>query len=289
MSENGEAVKQNPKGKKKRKPLRRAQRWTRETPNMALKLLLLMLGVMVMGLMFSALQAMDIAWLRVMLTLTIALGMLLICWNEGLSKGVRDAGASRLYEETLKKAAAAGAKEDAACYHPMKPVLAALMVFSVPLALAAYIALTTQGYSYTLQDLPLWLTDNYGARADVMAPLGAYTAGGPAMTAADWIRMLVRLPVMIYINLFSDPLVMGRAVDQLTPLFLLTYPAAYTAGYLTAPKAQLRSEKMNRRAKKVAVRKAQKKSLVDELVGDQHGVHYGKQPDSAKHKKKELV
>ena len=288
MSENGEAVKQNPKGKKKRKPLRRAQRWTRETPNMALKLLLLMLGVMVMGLMFSALQAMDIAWLRVMLTLTIALGMLLICWNEGLSKGVRDAGASRLYEETLKKAAA-GAKEDAACYHPMKPVLAALMVFSVPLALAAYIALTTQGYSYTLQDLPLWLTDNYGARADVMAPLSAYTAGGPAMTAADWIRMLVRLPVMIYINLFSDPLVMGRTIDQLTPLFLLTYPAAYTAGYLTAPKAQLRSEKMNRRAKKAAVRKAQKKSLVDELVGDQHGVHYGKQPDSAKHKKKELV
>lgn len=288
MSENGEAVKQNPKGKKKRKPLRRAQRWTRETPNMALKLLLLMLGVMVMGLMFSALQAMDIAWLRVMLTLTIALGMLLICWNEGLSKGVRDAGASRLYEETLQKAAA-GAKEDAACYHPMKPVLAALMVFSVPLALAAYIALTTQGYSYTLQDLPLWLTDNYGARADVMAPLGAYTAGGAAMTAADWIRMLVRLPVMIYINLFSDPLVMGRAVDQLTPLFLLTYPAAYVTGYLTAPGAQLKSEKMNRRAKKAAVRKAQKKSLVDELVGDQHGVHYGKKPDSVKHKKKELV
>ena len=288
MSGNGEAVKQTPKGKKKRKPLRRAQRWTRETPNMALKLLLLMLGVTVMGLMFSALQAMDTAWLRVMLTLTIALGMLLICWNEGQSKGVRDTGASRLYEETLQKAAA-GAKEDAACYHPMKPVLAALMVFAVPLALAAYIALTTQGYSYTLQDLPLWLTDNYGTRADVMAPLSAYAAGEAAMTAADWIRMLVRLPVMIYINLFSDPLVMGRTIDQLTPLFLLTYPAAYVTGYLTAPGAQLKSEKMNRRAKKAAVRKAQKKSLVDELVGDQHGVHYGKKPDSVKHKKKELV
>lgn len=288
MSVNSEAVRQNPKGKKKRKPLRRAQRWAVETPRMAFKLFVLMIAVVVMGLMFSALQAMENIWLRSALSLAIASGMLLMCWNDGLSLGVKNAGASRLYEETQQRAAAPGAKEDAACYHPMKAVCAALMVFAVPLALALYIAVTSEGYSYTVQDLPLWLTENYGARSDVMAPLSAYAYEG-SLTATDWIRLLVRLPVMIYINLFPDPLLMSGMVDRLVPLFLLSYPAAYVIGYLSAPGVYSRNEKMNRRAKKVAVRKAQKKSIVEELVGDQHGVHYGKQPDSVKHKKKELI
>ena len=285
MSGKGEAVKQTTKGKKKRKPLRRAQRWAKEAPRMARKLLLLMIAVTVMGLMFSALQAISSTWVRAALSLAIASGMLLMCGNDGLSKGVKDADASRLYEQTQ---AAAGEREDAACYHPLKAILAAALVFAVPLALALYIAATTEGYSYSLQDLPLWLTDSYGARTDVMAPLSAYAAE-KTLTAADWIRVLVRLPVMIYINLFADPLVMSALIDRFVPLFILTYPAAYVAGYLTAPYAQRRNEKMNRRAKKVAARKAQKKSLVSELVGDQHGVHYSKQNESVKHKKKELV
>ena len=44
---------------------------------------------------------------------------------------------------------------------------------------------------------------------------------------------------------------------------------------------------MNRRAKKVAVRRAEKKSLVEELTGAQGQVHYGQKKQE--HKKKELV
>ena len=47
-------------------------------------------------------------------------------------------------------------------------------------------------------------------------------------------------------------------------------------------------EKMNRKAKKVAVRKHQKKKLVDELLGNQNVPHYG-QRAAKSHKKKELI
>jgi len=151
-----------------------------------------------------------------------------------------------------------------------------------------YIAVTTKGYTYALQDLPAWLTASYGSRADVMAPLSAY-AQDASLTVMDVMRIFVRMPVMIYINLFEDPVTMGGLIDRTAPLFLLTYPISYLAGYMTAPYANRKREKMNRRAKKVAVRRTQKSTLAQTLVGDQHGVHYGHRKEEDKHKKKELV
>ena len=125
-----------------------------------------------------------------------------------------------------------------------------------------------------------------GSRGDVLAPLGAYTAG-QGLTALDWMRLLVRLPEMIYINFFGDPQRMSAMIDRLSPLFIASYPLAYAAGYLLGPKVNRKQEKQNRRAKKAAVRKAQKSNLVEELTGAQGQVHYGHQKEE--HKKKELV
>ncbi len=274
--------------KKKLKPLRRARRWSANVPRMALRLASLLAAITVMGLMFSALQAVQTVWLRMALSLLIASGMLLMCASEGVTTGVKDAQASRSAVELEARGESLSRKEDAACYHPMKSVASAVIVFGAFLAIGLYIALTTTGYTYALQDLPTWMTGTYGARADVMAPLGAY-AKTQTLAATDYLRMIARLPVMIYINLFPDPQTMSGAVDRAAPLFLLTYPLAYVIGYLYAPKANRKREKMNRRAKKVAVRKAQKSNLVSELLGEQNQVHYGQRPQTDKHKKKELV
>ena len=48
-------------------------------------------------------------------------------------------------------------------------------------------------------------------------------------------------------------------------------------------------QSMQRRAKKAAVRKAQKKSMVSELLGSGSDVHYGQRPQQEEHKKKELI
>lgn len=283
------AEKKQPGAKKpkKKKPLRRAQRWWAQVPGMALRMLGLLAVVIVLGLMFIALQSLG-TFLRVAITAVLAIFFLILCFADGLNKGEGDAAASRSFEHALKKRELT-AKEDALCYHPLKGICAALAVFIVPLALAVYIAATAKDYTYALQDLPLWLENTYGARTDVMAPLGAYTAEA-AVSMRDYIRVVVRLPIAIYLNFFGDLQRSVGLADRLSPLMMATYPAAYIAGYLFGPAANRKKEKLNRRAKKVAVRKASRKSsLAAELTGEQNRVHYGHRPQEEKSKKKELI
>lgn len=273
---------------RKRKPVRRARRWGGQVLPMAGKLLMIAVACVVMGLMFSALQAIESAFLRGLLSLSIASGMLLMCLSEGLSKGARDTEASRLYVKTEKEGGAPGAKADAACYHPLKAVCAALAVYGVPLALAVYLAAVAKPYTYVLQDLPAWLTGGFASRSDVMAPLAAYCSKAP-LVAQDFVRMAVRMMELIYVNLFADPQTAGQLIDRLSPLMIGTFPLAYVVGYLCGPREYDKRQSMQRRAKKAAVRKAQKKRLADELIGGGAQVHYGQRQEEVKHKKKELI
>lgn len=274
------------KTKKKKKPLRRAEHWGAQVMPMAGRLATLLVAIVVMGLMFSALQGVGSAWLRIALSLLIVSGMLLLCANEGLAKGAQDAAASRSYAALSAKGVQLEKKDDAACYQPVKALCAALVVFGVPLVLSVIVALSAKEYTYVLQDLPTWLTGSYASRGDVIAPLGAYTAQ-QSLTVIDWMRLIVRLPEMMFINFFSDPQMMSASIDRLSPLFIASYPLMYVLGYLFGPKMNRKQEKLNRRAKKVAVRRAQKSSLAEELTGAQGQVHYGHKKEE--HKKKELV
>lgn len=278
----------NPGNQKKRRPLRRAQHWLGQVPGMAAKLATVLVVIVVMGLMFSALQAIGSTLLRGALSLLIASGILLLCLNEGMVRGATDAANSRAYAAALEKGTPLSAQDDAQCYQPLKAVCAALLVFGVPLALSVFVAVTAKPYTYALQDLPVWLTDSYGARGDVMAPLGAY-ARQTSLTAMDWAHLIVRLPEMIYINVFPDPQRMSALIDRLSPLMLATFPLAYGIGYLCGPRLNRKRERMNRRAKKVAVRKAEKSTLAQELTGAQPQVHYGQRAQGDRPKKKELV
>ena len=273
--------------KKKRKPLRRAERWGSEVPAVAGRLAALLLATVVLGLVLSALQGIGALWLRITISALIVAGLLALYMNEGLAKGTRDAAASRSYVHLQEEGAVLEKKDDAACYHPLKALCGALIVFVVPFALAVIVALSAKPYTYALQDLPGWLTESFASRADVLAPLGAYAVEAPGMTAMDWMRMLVRLPEMLFINFFSDPMHMSVLIDRLSPVFILSYPLTYVAGYLLGPRTNRKHEKENRRAKKVAVRKASRSNLAQELTGAQGQVHYGHQKEE--HKKKELI
>ena len=273
---------------KKKRPLRRAQRFGRELPRMAGKLLLTLFAVTVMGLMFSALQAIESVGLRIALSLVIFTGALMVYISEGANKGAADAAASRFYVSAKERGVALADKDDAACYHPLKALSAALIAFGIPVALAVAAAVCAKEYTYVMQDVPRWMTDSYGSRADVMAPLGAYSVQ-QSMQATDWIRLIVRLPILIMVNLFPDAQTMSAVIDRLSPLMMMVYPVMYVIGYLLGPKINRKVEKQNRRAKKVAVRKTQKSSLVEELTGARPQVHYGQRREEDKHKRKELI
>ena len=237
---------------------RLVKRWGARIWPMAGRLAAILAAVTVMGLMFSALQAVGSVALRAVISLAILSGVLLMLYSEGLTRGVADADASHAADKLEKLGRPLSRREEAACYQPMKALCACLIVFGVPLVLGAYLAATAEPYTYALQDLPSWLTGTYGAREDVMAPLAAY-AQTASVSARDIIRLIVRLTVLIYINLFPDPQTMAQLVDQLTPLMVLSYPVACMIGYLRAPAVYAKRQSMQRRAKKAAVRKVQKK------------------------------
>ena len=275
-------------GKAKRRKLRRAQKWGSRVLPAAGKILTLLVIMILMGLMFSALQAIENIWLRAGLALVILAGMLFLHLNEGINQGAEDAASSVSYMQGMEAGRKLGRDADAACYQPLKALCSALVVYGIPLLMALYVALAAKPYSYVLQDLPLWLTDTYGARSDVMGPLGAYMAR-EGMTMFDWIRMLVRLPQMMFVMLFPDALTMSLSIDRLSPLCIATFPLAYVVGYMFGPASNRKMRKQNRRAKKVAVHKAQKSSLAAELTGVQNAVHYGQRREDDKHKRKELI
>ena len=274
--------------KKTKKPIRRAKHWGARVWPMAGRMAVILVAVAVMGLMFSALQAIGSMVLRAVISLAILSGILLMMYSEGLTRGVADMDASHAADRLEKLGRPLTSKEESACYQPMKALCACLIVFGLPLILSAYLAATAEPYTYALQDLPAWLTGTYGAREDVMAPLAAY-AQSTAVSAREIIRLVVRLTVLIYINLFPDPQAMVQWVDRLTPLMVLGYPIACMVGYLRAPAVYAKRQSMQRRAKKAAVRKAQKKSMVSELLGSGGDVHYGQRPQQEEHKKKELI
>ncbi len=277
------------KSTKPKKPLRRAEHWGKEVRPIALKLLGIVIAVTIMGMLFSALQSVQSAFIRLALSLLLSVGLLAVYFAEGLMSGTHDAQASRTYDKLVDKGVQPTIKEDAACYHPLKALCACALVFGVPFVMALYLGLTARDYTYGLQDLPAWLSQTYAVREDLIAPLGAYMQTQP-LGAVDYIRMFVRMIVMVFINFFENPLKMTGLIDRLCPLFILLYPATYMVGYLRGPAAYEKQAKMNRRAKKVAVKKAAKKSLAQELIGTQNQVHYGQQAkDDNKHKRKELI
>lgn len=276
------------KKKKVSKPLRRAQKWSAQLPGMALKLLTVAFISIVLGVLFSAVQAVDWTLVRILLSLLVIAGMMVLHHTEGLSKGASNAASSRAYSKALAAGRTLTDEEDAQCYHPGKALCAAAIVYGIPLLCALYLSVTAEPYTYELQDLPLWLSNTYGSRQDVMAPLAAYTQPIES-TVVDWIRMFVRLISLNFVTLFEDPVTMSGMIDRLCPLFVLVLPLAYIVGYLRGPAYDAKLQKQNRRAKKVAARKAQRSHLASELLAEDKNVHYGKRKETNAHKKKELI
>ncbi|MBQ9008079.1 MAG: hypothetical protein IJ088_01940, partial [Clostridia bacterium] len=269
--------------RKSKKPLkvlppRQAVHWQPLLGGRIGKLLILLFAATLIGLMFSGLQAIEMPALVVVLSVLIISGLTLFFVNEGMSSGVKDTEMSRRVEKTEKDGGHVMGAEDAACYSPVRAVVAAAVAFAVPILLSLFVAVNAKPYTYVLQDLPSWLSSTYASRSDVMLPLGAYAQSIP-MTAVDWVRLVARVFGMIFVKIFPDPLHQGLLIDRVLPCFFLVYPIGYIVGYLFGPRRQAILARKQKRAKKVAVKKAQKRSLAEELTKTGAEVHYGQRND----------
>ena len=274
--------------KNKKRPLRRAKNWMKEVPGIAGKMSIIAIVIVVLGLLFSMVQNLEIAWLRIAITCVVVAAGLSFCFSEGANKGSGDAMNSRQMAKLEKEGKTITAREDASCYQPLKALCGAFLLFALPIAMAAVVAVCAEEYTYVLQDLPTWLTGSYAAREDVLAPLSAYTQMA-STTAVEWLRVFSRLFMLPFVSLFSDPQRMSLIIDRISPLCIASYPLAYVLGYLRGPAEMEKLKKQNKKAKKIAVRKQQKSNLTRELLGETNVPHYGHKAEKDKPKKKELI
>ena len=276
------------KAPRKRTPLLLAERFGAAIPAMARRLALMLLAALILGMLLAGLAAIDIAWLRVLLSAAILLAILMLFFTEGVGQGAKDAQESRRARRALKAGQPLSPQDRAACFHPLKPILAALIVFALPLVLAAFVSLTAKPYQHTLQDLPTWLTQLYASREDITAPLAAYQEAA-APEARTWIRMVVRIVEMPFVGFFMDPERQAEWLDRLSFLFVLLYPIAYIAGYFVGPGRQRKLEEQERKAKRVAKRRQERSTLAEQLTRSGGEVHYGQRGDTPEKEKKKLV
>lgn len=227
----------------------------------ALGLAGVLFSLIILGLMFSALQGLESVPLRVAITAVGLFSILSFFVIDGVTAGAKDTKQSDFCMRLTKEKKTPEAHALSLCYHPMKPVITCAIVFTVPVLLGLFIAA------------------NAGVSQMTQVP-------GPM----DWVRLAARLPVMVWLNLFGDPSESMVIIDRMTPLFSLSYPIMYVVGYLLGPQMFERQKKDMRRANKLAARKAGRSKLAEQLTKTGADVHYG-EAQTAKHagKKNELI
>ncbi len=178
-----------------------------------------------------------------LLGLLIALACMLL-FMDGSYRGERDVALN----ETLAKLSAKGAytpskDEEARRYRRMKGVLGAL-VGALPLVLlAAYVAITTQPYAYSLQDLPQWLSP-YMNRPEVAGGADYLVGVTFTTTVTDYVRVAVRFFLFPYIALLGQTTDAASLLfDRLSPLIALIMPLMAAIGYQFGPMRHAKTAK----------------------------------------------
>ncbi|MDR3050799.1 MAG: hypothetical protein LBU67_03660 [Oscillospiraceae bacterium] len=217
------------------------------------------LGMAVASLVLTGALMPESMILRILFNGALLAVFLLLLYSDAITRGEKEtARREGLAHRAAEGRAAPTADDLAACYHPAKGVLGALLGALPALCLAVALALLARPATYALQDLPGWLA-YYRRRADIGLALSYYdsTAG---LAATDVIRLLVRVQIMPLANIVT-PLGEGAALllDRLSPLPALLPALVYALGYLRGPALRRRVLARNEEAKRKHLRKVTRK------------------------------
>ncbi len=197
-------------------------------------------------------------WLRVVTGIAMFLAIAVLVYVGGRAQGQRDQAHGELMACRVAEGAEPSRQELATCYHPLKGLTAAAIGALPWFVAAVMLAVLAKPYTYQLQDLPTWL-DYYRTRADIGDAL-AYYLVKPGWGVLDTVRVITRTALMPLANIATS--LGNQAVywlEKLSPLLVLTLPAAYAAGYLRGPALQRRIQAYHQQAKQKQLRRVARK------------------------------
>lgn len=239
-------------------PILRAQHIYPDMRKMAGKVLSYIAIYAFLSLVLSAVTGGGTIW-GMALNIVLLVCFFLLELMEGGTRGERDVTMSRTVEGRLREKNVQPEKDELArCYGPRKAFIAFGLAVSGFFLCAVVVALAAKPYTYTLQDLPSWLSA-YTGRDDVGGALEYYTVTGGA-SVVDYLRILVRACILPFVNLFPDVQAASYLIDRLSPLFILILPISYPLGYLMGPMLYDKRIRENEAAKKANLKRIRRKN-----------------------------
>lgn len=251
------ASKQTKSTETKKTPILRAQHIKPDVRKMTGKVLSYIAIFAFLSLVLSAVTGGGTIW-GMALNILLLVCFFLLELMEGGTRGEHDVTMSRMVEARLEKNIQPEDDELARCYGPRKAFIAFALAVSVFFLCAVIVALSAKPYTYTLQDLPTWMSAYLG-RDDVGGALGCYTVTNGA-TVVDYLRIVVRACILPFVNLFSDVQTSSWIIDRLSPLLIIILPLSYPLGYLMGPSLYEKRMRENAAAKKATMKRIRKKN-----------------------------
>lgn len=202
-----------------------------------------MIVIFIIAFIACATASFDSFFLRLAMNSAVILLSLFIVFNNGSRRGAEDVAKGEILWQREEKGQPFSDGERKMCFHPMKGFLTGLIGSAPFILLALYLALNTSLQMTEAGTLPSWM-QAYTGRSDIGSALISYTQP-EGMKAIDFIRAIVRIMILPYINIAGSANKSGvLLVERLSPVLLMLPAAAYGLGYLTGKKTRTRIHTM---------------------------------------------
>ena len=238
-----------------------------------LRVLAVMVLFAFLGVLVSGVFAFDSSMLRILLNGVLLMLGGAILFNEGSRFGEGDVAFAEIALKRQNEGKEVTDKDRDTCYHPGKGFVSALIGAAPFFLIAVAYSLTAKQQTYTLGALPGWV-QSYEVQ-DEIGPALAYYHESASAGLAGYLRLIVRLVLFPYMNMFGAG-DYGKlyVLDKLSPLLTLLVPICFGFGYLRGPhlralvhgNIRLARRRQNRQQRKAREQRANKSHQKKELI-----------------------
>ena len=214
-----------------RKPFLTGSITDENTVKNVLKFFGIMLLAVFMSFIVCTMTSFNNDILRIGANALIVILILIIFYNSGLNQGTDAVARGEILAQRREKGLEVTRNEQKLCYHSMKGYFNAFcgtILFLIP---AIILAFTAERQVTEAGVLPSWM-NSMTRRSEIGDALISYTQHD-SMTAADALRMIVRICIMPFISMAgSGNKDLLLTIERISPVLLLLPAAAYGTGYI---------------------------------------------------------
>lgn len=206
----------------------------KHTASSALKFFGALLGTTVALICLGSTIVFDMPWLSAILNVGLLAAMYMLYMNTGSSKSVALITQGEMLYNRRESGRTLNKDDEAACYHPMKGFVNALLGTIPFLIIALILAFTAERQLTPTGTLPSWI-NNFEDRVEIGAPLAHYHESD-VLNLTAVCRMVIRMLLMPFMTLIGtenyDALLV---LERVSPLLVLLPAVSYGFGYTRGP------------------------------------------------------